>query len=130
MYAILRQMTKANNPYSKRRITMNIDSLTLGEIKQIQTLIGTTVDTHPYQIGKNYLIRTVTMIQTGKLVAVTNQELVLEDAAWIADTGRFSECLAKGTFNEIEPFPNKIIIGRGSVIDATEFTHSLPRTVK
>ena len=109
---------------------MNIDSLTLGEIKQIQTLIGTTVDTHPYQIGKNYLIRTVTMIQTGKLVAVTNQELVLEDAAWIADTGRFSECLAKCTFNEIEPFPNKIIIGRGSVIDATEFTHSLPRTVK
>ena len=70
------------------------------------------------------------MIQTGKLVDVTNQELVLEDAAWIADTGRFSECLAKGTFNEIEPFPNKIIIGRGSVIDATEFTHSLPRTVK
>ena len=70
------------------------------------------------------------MIQTGKLVAVTNQELVLEDAAWIADTGRFSECLTKGTFNEIEPFPNKIIIGRGSVIDATEFTHSLPRTVK
>ena len=69
-------------------------------------------------------------VQTGKLVAVTNQEIVLEDAAWIADTGRFSECLTKGTFNEIEPFPNKIIIGRASVVDATEFTHSLPRSVK
>ncbi len=100
------------------------------KLKQIQTLISTTVDTHPYQIGKNYLIRTVTMIQTGKLVAVTNQELVLEDAAWIADTGRFSECLKSGEFNEVEPFLNKIIIGRGSVIDATEFTHSLPRQVK
>ena len=109
---------------------MNIDSLTLGEIKQIQTLIGTTVDTHPYQIGKNYLIRTVTMIQTGKLVAVTNQELVLEDAAWIADTGRFNECLKNGSFNEVEPFPGRIIVGRGSVIDATEFNHQLPRSVK
>ena len=109
---------------------MNIDSLTLGEIKQIQTLIGTTVDTHPYQIGKNYLIRTVTMIQTGKLVAVTNQELVLEDAAWIVDTGRFNECLKDGSFNEVEPFPGRIIVGRGSVIDATEFNHQLPRSVK
>ena len=109
---------------------MDIDTLTLGEIKQIQTLIGTTVDTHPYQIGKNYLIRTVTMIQTGKLVAVTNQELVLEEASWIADTGRFSECLKNGTFNEVEPFPGKVIVGRGSVIDATEFNHQLPRSLK
>lgn len=109
---------------------MNVDSLTLGEIKQIQTLIGTQVDAHPYQIGKNYLIRTVTMIQTGKLVAVTNQELVLEDAAWIADTGRFSEALRTGDFNEIEPFVNKVIIGRGSVVDATEFNHELPRKTK
>lgn len=109
---------------------MNVDELTIGEIKQIQSLMGTTVDTHPYQIGKNYLIRTVTMIQTGKLVAVTNQELVLEQAAWIADTGRFSECLKTGEFNEVEPFMNKIIVGRGSVIDATEFSHSLPTKVK
>lgn len=109
---------------------MNIDELTIGEIKQIQTLIGTTVDTHPYKIGANYLVRTVTMIQTGKLVAITNQELVLEDAAWIADTGRFSECLKTGEFSEVEPFMNKIIIGRGSVIDATEFSHALPRKVK
>ena len=124
-------MTKANNPYSKRRNKMNIDSLTLGEIKQIQTLIGTTVDTHPYQIGKNYLIRTVTMIQTGKLVAVTNQELVLEDVSWIADTGRFNEALKNGTLNEVEPFPQgKVIVGRGSVIDACEWKHELPRTVK
>lgn len=109
---------------------MNIDSLTLGEIKQIQTLIGTTVDTHPYKIGANYLIRTVTMIQTGRLVAITNQELVLEDAAWIADTGRFNECLKTGEFNEVEPFPGRIIVGRGSVIDATEFEHKLPRSAK
>ena len=37
-----------------------------------------------WQIGKNYLIRTVTMIDTGRLVGITDHELVLEDAAWIA----------------------------------------------
>lgn len=109
---------------------MNLDELTIGEIKQIQSLMGTTVDTHPYQIGKNYLIRTVTMIQTGRLIAVTNQELVLADACWIADTGRFSECLKTGEFNEVEPFINNVVIGRGSVIDATEFSHKLPTKVK
>src|SRR3990167_4090803 len=49
----------------------------------------------PWKIGKCYLIRTVTMIDTGRLVEVTEQELVLEDAAWIADTGRFADALQK-----------------------------------
>ena len=71
-----------------------------------------------WEIGKNYLIRTVTMIDTGRLVAVTEHELVLEDAAWIADTGRFADALKKSVFNEVEPFPDgRIIVGRGAVID-------------
>ena len=66
-----------------------------------------------------YLIRTVTMIQTGRLIAVYPQELVLEDAAWIADTGRFADALKSLNFNEVEPFPDgPVFIGRGSVIDA------------
>ena len=32
---------------------------------------------HPYTIGANYLIRTVTMINTGRLVAVFSLELVV-----------------------------------------------------
>ncbi len=43
-----------------------------------------------WQLGKIYLIRTVTMIDTGRLVAIGAQQLVLEDAAWIAATGRFA----------------------------------------
>lgn len=73
----------------------------------------------PWEIGKCYFIRTVTMIDVGVLVAVTPQELVLEDAAWIADTGRFSQAVAKAEFNEVEPFPGgRVIIGRGSIVDA------------
>jgi hypothetical protein len=82
-----------------------------------------------WEIGKNYLIRTVTMIDTGRLVAVTPQELVLEDAAWIADTGRFAQAISTGSFNEIEPFPDgcRVIIGRAAIIDAVQIT-TLPRT--
>lgn len=109
---------------------MEIDKLTLGEIKQISSLLGNS-SIHPYIIGASYLIRTVTMIQTGRLVEVTNQELVLEDAAWIADTGRFSISLVNGKFKEVEPFPEgRVIVGRGAVIDATEIKFDLPRYEK
>jgi len=80
-----------------------------------------------WRIGANYLIRTVTMIDTGRLVAVTEHELVLEDAAWIADTGRFTDALTTGTFREVEPFPRgRVIIGRGAIVDAVEIP-TLPR---
>lgn len=72
-------------------------------------------------IGKNYLIRTVTMIDTGRLVDIGEHELVLEDAAWIADTGRFESALKQCEFLEVEMFPKgQVIIGRGSIIDAVQ----------
>lgn len=89
------------------------------------------IKTHPYQIGKNYLIRTVTMIQVGKLKKVFEKELVLSSASWIADTGRFSNCLKDGTFNEVEPFPDgEIIVGREAIIDAVIFQHEPPNSQK
>jgi hypothetical protein len=89
-----------------------------------------TATAEPWQIGKIYLIRTVTMIDTGRLVAVTPNELVLEDAAWIADTGRFSQAVAKAEFGEVEPFPEgRVIVGRGSIVDAVEIRLA-PRSQK
>ena len=89
---------------------------------------------HPYEIGKCYLIRTVTMIDTGRLVAVYPQELVLEEAAWIADTGRFADALEKAVFEEVEPYPQgHVIVGRGSIIDACAppaLQGKLPRSQK
>lgn len=83
-----------------------------------------------WKIGYNYLIRTVTMIDTGRLVAISDHELVLEDAAWIADTGRFADALRSGSFSEVEPFPDgRVIVGRAALIDACEIA-ALPRTQK
>ena len=39
--------------------------------------------------GKKYLIRTVTMIYTGKLVRVEGDYIVVTNCAWIADTSRW-----------------------------------------
>ena len=84
-----------------------------------------------WKVGKNYMIRTVTMIQVGKLVKATPQELVLKDAAWVADTGRFAEFLRQGTPSEVEPFPDgEVIVGRQAIIDACEWKHALLRTTK
>lgn len=110
---------------------MKLDELTIGEARQLASMFATQtaqtipVDTTgPWEIGKNYLIRTVTMIDTGRLVAVGPQELVLESAAWIADTGRFAGALTSCDFNEVEPFPEgRVILGRGSVIDAVQISN-------
>lgn len=102
-----------------------LDSLTIAEAREIAALFNQvtaaakTSASHPYEIGMPYLIRTVTMIDIGRVVEVTAQEIVLEDAAWVADTGRFADALKSCNFSEVEPFPDgKVIINRTSVIDA------------
>jgi len=83
-----------------------------------------------WTIGEKYIIRTVTMMHTGRLVYVDDKELILEGAAWIADSGRWSDALATGTLNEIEPFDDDVVIGRSAIIDATIWKHALPKVKK
>ena len=76
----------------------------------------------PWELGKKYMIRTVTMHDHGTLVGVTDHELVLSQAAWIADSGRWYDFLTKKRPSEVEPFPQDrlVIIGRGAIIDAVQ----------
>ena len=83
-----------------------------------------------YKIGQKYLIRTVTMYYVGLLVSVFDHELVLSDCSWVADTGRFNNALVTGVLDEVEPMPGTVIVGRGAVVDATEWNHDLPNKVK
>lgn len=96
----------------------------------MKTICETDNDPWAEFLGKNVLIRTVTMIQVGTLVGIGEQELVLRDAAWVADTGRFADVL-KGTIKpkEVEPWPDgNVIVGRGAVIDACLWTGDLLRS--
>lgn len=74
------------------------------------------------RIGKVYLIRTVTMIYTGVLKAQSKNELLLKDAAWIAETDRWANSCKDETFKEVEPYFRDVILFRGAIIDITEIT--------
>jgi hypothetical protein len=84
----------------------------------------------PLTIGKSVLIRTVTHYFTGRVALVKNGEVVLTEAAWIADTGRFHNALRDGILNEVEPFPGPVSVNRAAIIDVTAWTHKLPREQK
>ena len=73
---------------------------------------------HPYIIGQHYHIETVTKYFRGLLTSVTENEIILENAAWITSTGRSSEYFKNGALpEEMEPYGDKPLgIGRGSII--------------
>ena len=109
----------------------DINEMTIGQAKELASMFGGKNETTTaFEIGEVYLIRTVTMIDTGIVQSVNEHEVVLIEAAWIADTGRFSEALKTCDFSEVEPFPSgEVIIGRGAIIDAVKIK-STQRTVK
>jgi hypothetical protein len=76
--------------------------------------------------GEKVLIRTVTNYFTGEVVVSNFTEIVLKHAAWIPDTGRFSECLQNGTPSDIEPYPDPVHVAVGAIVDLTKWRHKLP----
>ncbi len=86
----------------------------------------------PYEIGKPYQIRTVTMIYTGLLVKIYPGELVIKSAAWIPETERWADSCKTGTFKEVEPYPEdaNVIIPRGGILDAFVVKYDLPTKQK
>lgn len=113
---------------------MNLDELTLGQIKEIKELLGTgqTKQNHGYPVGKNVIVRTVTMIFTGKLDQVTDTDLVLTQCSWIPETDRYADFVASGKVNECEPYPDDlpVYINRGALLDMCELKTTLPRSQK
>lgn len=117
---------------------MNIEELTLKQIREIQALfvgVISQVNTKPqsaYPVGKNVIVRTVTMIYTGKLEQVTETDLVLIDCSWIPETERFMQFVAEGKVKECEPYPEglPVYINRGALLDMCELKKDLPRSQK
>ena len=81
-------------------------------------------------LGAKVLIRTVTHYYTGRITAVHDDAITLEDAAWIPDTGRFSQALNTGKLEEVEPYPGPVTIMTAAIVDVSPWTHELPREVR
>lgn len=102
---------------------MNINELTIGQAREIAAMVSPQLQpnaAHPYRVGQAYLVETVTKFFTGRLQAVHAGEIVMTDAAWIADTGRYMQAIASGDFSEVEPIAGPIIVNRGSIVTVIE----------
>ena len=77
-------------------------------------------------VGGVVFIRTVTHYYTGRLVKISGCFAILEDAAWIGDTGRFSNFLKgeKDSNLEVEPM-GKRAININAIIDIGSFPNVL-----
>lgn len=84
----------------------------------------------PFVVGETYLFRLVTHYWVGRIVAVTGMEIVIEDASWVASTGRFSTTIATGALDEVEKVQGRVVLGRGALVDAVEWKHPLPTETK
>lgn len=111
---------------------MDINELTLGQVKELKEMFGgcAVPSESPFKIGEAYLFRTVTHIEVGRVKAIKGQFVELEDASWIADTGRYHDCLSRGVFNEVEPYPLYTGVNTQSLINYAPWPHELPKDQK
>jgi len=82
----------------------------------------------PLVDGK-WFIRTVTFHLVGKVVRRVGQFLVLKDASWVADSGRFMQALRSGELAEVEPVGDAVV-NVLSIVDAFPWVHDLPNKQK
>jgi hypothetical protein len=88
----------------------------------------------PFVIGEKVFIRTITYHMTGRIIDIKSvgqhQFLVLDDAAWIASSARFSQTIKKGDLDEVEPTPGIVRISVGAIVDVFCWEHPLPKVQK
>lgn len=113
---------------------MKLDDLTIGEARELAGLFSQTATfkTHSFMLGKIVFVQTVTHYFSGRLSAITDTDIVLDDAAWIADTGQFSDAMkAINVLKEVEPLPGPYCVCRGAIVGFCEpLWDELPRSKK
>jgi hypothetical protein len=83
-------------------------------------------------VGDRVFVRTVTYHYTGEVAAVSDGFLALTEAAWVADSGRFTAMLASGSLAEVEPYPDGVAVrvALAAIVDWCPWPHALPRQTK
>lgn len=84
--------------------------------------------THSLEIGKCYLFRTVTYHSIGRVVKITDLDIELEDASWVASSGRYSTALEKGKLEENEMIPEgqPHFLMVAAIVDYDVWNHPVP----
>jgi len=81
-------------------------------------------------VGRSWFFRTVTYHIIGRVTAVIGGKLLLlQEASWVADSGRFSNAIKEGTLNEVEPLGDWAV-NIDSCTDFGPWIHALPTEQK
>ena len=97
------------------------DQLCEEEIKEVECLDDF--------VGAKWFIRTVTYHMVGKVTARVGNFLKMEDASWIADSGRFMGFIKNGEASEVEPV-GTCYVNMDTAIDVFPWKHKLPKEQK
>ena len=90
---------------------------------------GSCDNSHPFRVGDSYFIRTVTYHFVGTIKEIVGKWIILKDASWVADSGRFHEALEKGNLSEVE-YMDKAILSMDTITDATPWNSKVPKESK
>lgn len=77
-------------------------------------------------IGKKLYLRSVTYHMLGEVIGRNGMILQLKNASWIADSGRFMQCIKKGELKEVEPVGD-CWVNLNTVTDFYVWVHKLPK---
>ncbi len=80
-------------------------------------------------VGKSFYLRTVTYHLVGRVEKIFGNFLQLEEASWIADSGRFMQTIKNGELDEVEPV-GVGFVNLGAVVDFFPWNHPLPKEQK
>jgi hypothetical protein len=75
-------------------------------------------------VGKKWFLRTVTYHCVGKVTKRIGNLLILSNATWVADSGRFHLCIKNGTIADGEPV-GAAVVNINALADAFPWKHSL-----
>lgn len=110
--------------------TLQISDETYERIKeQLKSDEKVNFDSYNDFVGKSFFFRTVTYHIIGKVVKIVGSMLQLEQACWVADSGRFMNAIKDGTLNEVEPVGDWFV-NIEAVVDFGLWIHELPKKQK
>jgi hypothetical protein len=80
-------------------------------------------------VGGKFFFRTVTYHSIGEVKKIVGRFAYLENASWVADSGRFMNAIKDGTLNEVEPVGDAFV-NLDTVVDFFPWKHALPKEQK
>ena len=109
--------------------TIEVSDEVWGKIKEIVGEEFKEISSYEDLVGEKWYFRTVTYHSVGKVKKIVGRFAYLQEASWIADSGRFNEAIKNGTLSEVEPV-GVAFINLDTVVDFFPWKHKLPTEVK